>query len=316
MSLNTDRITCQEAILWKTLPVLRGAVRAENKTFIISGRFVKTVSLKNEWQEDISNPEEVIRTLKALPARIDILRFWQRIPETEPKYDYYHEWRQVAAIPISDYKNWWDNQINYNTRRLVRKSAKLGVDIREAQLDDQLVLGIMGIFNESPVRRGKPFRHYGKEFDTVKKEMAADLDESVFITAYYESELIGFIKLLVADRYAMVTMILDKKSHRDKTPVNGMLAEAVKMCAERRIPFLTYTLWRRGGHAYFQERNGFQKIPVPEYYVPLTVKGRLALRLRLHKGLKNMLPEAVKVWLLEMRAKWHSLRYVQKAAHP
>ncbi len=303
----------KETIYPKGTPVIVPAVQINGKTFIISGKFIKTACLKNEWQEDIDDPEEVIRALKKSGARVDLLRFWQRIPETEPKFPYYKEWRQVAAIPISDFKHWWDKQVNPNTRRLVRKVEKLGVTIKETQLDDALVRGIMGIFNESPIRRGKPFRHYGKDFETVKREMSADLAESIFIAAYDREELVGFIKLLVADRYAMVTMILDKKSHRDKTPVNGMLANAVRICADRHIPFLTYLLWRRAGHAYFQERNGFQKIPVPEIYVPLTSKGRLALSLRLHKGVKGILPDFVKVWLLNLGAKWYSRKLGRKA---
>lgn len=292
----------------KGVPTLVDAIRIRNKTFVIYGSVLKTASLKREWQEDVDHPEEVIRALKDSLVRIDLLKFWQRLPETESKYEYYKEWPQVAAIPISDFKHWWDEQINSNTRRLVKKSAKLGVTVEVVKFQDELVHGIMEIFDESPVRRGKAFRHYGKDYETVRKEMSADLDESIFIVAYYGAELIGFIKLFVTDRYAMITMILDKKAHRDKTPVNGMLAKAVKICAEQRIPFLTYTLWRRGGHAYFQERNGFQKIPVPEYYVPLTIRGQVALHLGLHKGLRNALPEAIKVLLLSMRARWYLSR--------
>jgi len=288
-----------------------------SQAFVLSGSFVKTAGLRRdreEWLEDVQDPDEIIRELKAAPVRVDILRFWQRIPETEPKYAFYHEWRHVAAIPITDYKSWWENQVNANTRRLVRKCAKLGVTVGKTDFDDKLVLGIIGIFNESPVRRGKPFRHYLKDFENVKKEMSADLDKSIFITAYFGEELIGFIKLVFTDRYAMVTMILDKKSHHDKSPVNGMVAEAVKVCAERKISFLTYTLWRKGGHGYFQERNGFQRIAVPEYYVPLTLKGELALRLGLHKGLRAAIPESLKGRLLALRAKWYSLKYPQTTA--
>ncbi len=236
----------QETIRWKGAPIVMDAIRAENKSFIISGRFIKTASLKDEWRQDVIDPEEVIRIFKSSPARIDILRFWQRIPETEPNYNYYHESRHVAAIAITDYKDWWENQVNSNTRRLVRKSEKLGVTTMETELDDQLVLGIMSMFNESPVRRGKPFWHYGKDFETVKKELSLDLNESIFIAAYHEKELIGFIKLLLADRYAMITLILDKMAHRDKAPMNAMVAKAVRICVERKISFLTYTLWRRG----------------------------------------------------------------------
>jgi hypothetical protein len=303
----------KETIRPKGAPITVDAVKIRGQTYVITGRFVKTASLKNEWQADVERPDEVIAALQQSPLRIDLLKFWQRIPETAAKYPYYKEWRHVAAIPIIDYKHWWDKQVNPNTRRLIRKSEKSGVGIKEVTLDDQLVLGILGIFNESPIRRGKPFRHYGKDFETVKSEMSTDIADSIFIAAAYQNELIGFIKLVLTDNYAMVTMILDKQSHRDRSPVNGLIAKAVQICAERKIPFLTYTLWRIGGHGYFQERNGFERIAVPEYYVPLTVRGKLLLSLRMHEGLKGILPEQIVIWLLALRSKWYTRKFADRA---
>lgn len=291
----------------KPLPV--DAVKAAGKTFIIRGKVVKTASLNREWQYDVDDPEEVIRVLKDSSMRIDLLKFWQRIPETEPRYDYYREWRQVAAIPIKDFRHWWDKQVNCKTRNMVRKSEKMGVSIKQIDVDDEFVRGIVDIYNQSPIRRGKRFRHYGKDFATVKRELSDPGGEAIYVAAYYTNVLIGFIQFLVADRYAMITMILDKTTHRDKSPMNGMIAKVVEICADRHIPYLTYTVWRRGQHGQFQKHNGFTKIPVPEYYVPITLRGRLALFFRLHEGLTSFLPEAVIVWLLKMRAKWYSFRY-------
>jgi hypothetical protein len=299
-------MTYQETIRWKGTPVQVDAVRAENKTFIISDRLLKTASLKDEWQLDIEQPEEVIRQLKASSPQIDLLRFWQRIPETKPKYPYYHEMRDVAAIPITDHKYWFEKQITRNARNKVRKTQKFGVTIEETVLNDGLVDGIMSIFNQSPVRRGKRFWHYGKDFNTVKAEMSLDLDQSTFITAYYQNELIGFIKLMFTDRYALLTIILDKLNHRDKAPMNGMISKAVEICAQRTVPYLAYYMWRRGGHAEFQESTGFERIPVPEYFVPLTVKGALGLRLNLHRGLAGLIPEKTMARLLALRAKWYA----------
>jgi hypothetical protein len=307
MSSNTARAVYRETILRKGVPIRLAAVRAEDKPFIISGRFLRTAALKNEWQEDIEAPQDVIAELRGSPpAKIDLLRFWQRIPESEPKYGYYHEWRDVAAIPVSDYKHWLEKQINPKARNKVRKSAKFGIVIEQTELTDGLVHGIMGIFNQSPVRRGKRFWHYGKDFETVKKEMSLDLSESIFITAYQGKELIGFIKLLLADRYALVTLILDRLDHRDKAPMNGMMAKAVEICAVRKIPYLVYYMWRRGGHAEFQESTGFKRIPVPEYFVPLTFKGAIALRLGLHKGARGLIPPKIMPWLLALRANWYA----------
>ncbi|HXL09706.1 MAG TPA: hypothetical protein VN966_05765 [Candidatus Bathyarchaeia archaeon] len=293
----------------KGKPAMVDTVKVAGKTFAIRGKVLKTASLNREWQYDVDNPEEVIRVLKDSDMQIDLLKFWQRVPETEPKYQYYREWRQVAAIPITDFKHWWDKQVNCKTRNMVRKSQKLGVIIKQIELDDEFVRGVVDIYSQSPLRRGKPFGHYGKGFATVKRELSDAGGEAVYVAAYYNKELIGFIQFLVADRYAMITMILDKTTHRNKAPMNAMVAKVVEICADRQIPYLTYTVWRRGEHGQFQKHNGFTKIPVPEYYVPITLRGRLALLLRLHEGLQSVLPENVIVWLLRMRTKWYSFRY-------
>ena len=51
---------------------------------------------------------------------------------------------------------------------------------------------------------------------SVRQGLCADLDEAILIGAYHEKNLLGFIKLFVADRYAMdrVMLILDKMTHR------------------------------------------------------------------------------------------------------
>jgi hypothetical protein len=45
----------------------------------------------------------------------------------------------------------------------------------------------------------------------------------------------------------------------------------------------------------------------PRYFVPLTLKGRLAIALKLQLGLLEMLPEGVVVALLKARARYNSM---------
>ena len=59
----------------------------------------------------------------------------------------------------------------------------------------------------------------------------------------------------------------------------------------------------------FKERNGFQRIDVPRYYVPLTRTGRLAVRLGLYKRLADHVPEPVLAKLRELRSAWYSRRF-------
>lgn len=290
-------------LLEKGIPKTVAAIKISDIPYVIRGKSMKTASLMNVWQNDVEDPDLTLKTLRSCGTRVDMLRFWQRIPDSEPKFNYHKEWRYIAAIPITTYDNWFTKQISGKTRNMVRKAEKKKVVIVPCPLTDELVRGIMEIYNQSPVKRGKKFWHYGKDFETVRGELSNDLSDSTFICAFFEDELIGFIKMLkTGSSTAMLTLILDKISHRDKSPINGLIAKTVETCAGMGISHLTYTVWREGDHGKFQERNGFQKIRVPEYFVPLSIRGKIALKLGLHNGLKNALPKKLYILLLKIRA--------------
>jgi hypothetical protein len=238
-----------------------------------------------------------------------LFRFWQRIPDVTPRYSYYKEWREIAAIPISDYKHWFEKQISPKARNKVRKAQKLGVTVEEVLLDDEFVRGVMSIYNQSPVRRGKPFWHYGKDFDTVKKELSADLAESVFVAAYFKKELIGFIKFRITDRYAMTLLILDKTAHRDKAPMNAMIAKVVEICA-RRHPYFTYTVWRRGEHGHFQESR-FREDSGAGVFRAAQSQGKLCFVAATAPCLRGWIPESSCSWLLLARANWYLFKHLR-----
>src|SRR5262245_48388724 len=156
-------------------------MQLENKKIVVSGGFVRIASVEQEWEEDLENPAEFVDKVKGLGLNADLFTFWQRVPNAEPKYAYYMEWDNMALIPIKDFKYWWEKQIDAKNRNMVRKAEKKGVIIKEVDYTDGLVQGIMDIYNESPIRQGKPFWHYGKDFETVKKMNGTHLDKSEFI---------------------------------------------------------------------------------------------------------------------------------------
>jgi hypothetical protein len=94
-----------------------------------------------------------------------------------------------------------------------------------------------------------------------------------------------------------------------KFPNNALIAKAVATCAEKRIPYLTYTKWRSGSHGHFQHLMGFEKVNVPRYYIPLTARGRIGLRLNLHRGIAGILPGRVLSLLLKMRKRVYAIKY-------
>jgi hypothetical protein len=107
--------------------------------------------------------------------------------------------------------------------------------------------------------------------------------------------------------------ILAMVSQRDKAPTNALIAQAVRSCADRRIPYLVYANFAYGNKhrdslSDFKQNNGFQRIDLPRYYVPLTVKGRIAVRFGLHHPIATHIPEPVLARLRTIRRSWAARR--------
>jgi hypothetical protein len=278
-------------------------VQVGDKRLIVQGRVLTVARLKDEWYDDLGDPELVISSLKQCASVPDLFTFWQRLPDTVPIYPYYYETEILSAIPLKDFEHWWEKQIGSDTRKKARRPAKRGVEIRVVPLDDAFVSGVMGVFNETPVRRGKPFWHYGKDFDTIKQGLSRDLDRSKFIGAYDGGNLVGFVKLVCAEgRFANPGLIVSKLEARKKYVNNALIAKSVELCCQNRIPFLTYTKWRRGSQAEFLVRHGFQKVTVPRYWIALTPKGKIAIKLGLYRDIRSYIPDRLLIAVRELRS--------------
>jgi hypothetical protein len=82
----------------------------------------------------------------------------------------------------------------------------------------------------------------------------------------------------------------------------------VEICERKKMPYLVYANWSRGSLGDFKRHNGFEKIDLPRYYVPLTNRGKIFLRLHLHHGISGIIPDRLKVRLIGLRRKWYSRR--------
>lgn len=308
----------KEAINVKGRWVNADALKVANRLLIVRGRFIRIANVREELYEDVDNPSSIIEELKKGNNKVDIFSFWQRLPETVPKYAYYMEWDNYAAVPVTTYEEWLNNQIDRNAKRAVNRSEKSGVDIRVVIPDGEFIRGIVNIFNETSIRQGKEFWHYGKGFEEVKKEIIErDLDISEFVGGYYKGQLIGFIKLIYTKGYANFAQILSMVEHRDKAPTNALIAKAIKICAEKKIPYLVYERFIYGKKGTdtlsdFKRRNGFEKIDVPRYYIPLSIKGKIVLKLKLHHGISGLIPRNMLNWIIALRGKIYSRRNFKK----
>lgn len=276
-----------------------------------SGKIIRIARVSAEGYEFINNPPSFVSDMKKNNIKADIFTFTQKLPDTKPMYLYYMEWDNVAALPITSFEHWWTKQLNDKTRNMIRRAEKKGVVVKIVDFDDEFARGITNIYNESPMRQGKPFWHYGKGFETVRKENATFLERSYFIGAYFESELIGFIKLVYEKNFASMMQIISMIKHRDKAPTNALVAKAVEICANNQIPCLVYAKYsahgmkKRDSLSEFKYHNRFLKIDIPRYYVPLTIKGNIAIKLKLHRNVAQILPENVIVTMKDIRRKWY-----------
>lgn len=284
----------------------------------LSGRLLRIARRHGDKYLFVDDPASVISGLKAARARTDLFTFVQRITESDgaPKYSYATEMDNFAAIPISTFDNWWTKQIDNKTRNIVRKSEKGGLEFREVPFSPDLVRGIHTIYNETPVRQGKPFPHYGKDLESVHREESTHLQNSVFKGAFLGDTLVGFIKIVCDEKGAQAGLlnILSMIQHRDKAPTNGLVAEAVRFCAERKIPYLVYSHFLYGKKqqdslADFKRNNGFQKFDVPRYYVPISVLGSAALTVGWHRRWFDHVPEPVIARVREFRSNWYKRKY-------
>lgn len=286
-----------------------------NTTVVVKRRFLRVARMKDEdHQEEVKNPAAVIAGLKDSPLKADIFTFDQKIPEVVPRFSYHYELESLAVIRIESYEDWWNNKIHNDARRMFRKSQKQGIEMRAVPFSDELVRGIKDVWDESPMRQGRPYDHYMKDFETVKALNNTYPDRTEFVAAYFQGEMVGFAKMFYTGNRADFVQIISKMKYRDKAPTNALLAKCVEVCAGRGIKLLGYAKLIYGNKGAdsltdWKLRNGCEEVLVPRYYIPLTFKGRMALAFNLHKGVSQALPPPVLKFLLGLRARLYSFRY-------
>lgn len=281
----------------------------------LKGRLIRIASLEGEKHSFPDNPAAIIAGLQKAKVRADLFTFLQSVSDPSPKYSYLFEYDNFAVLPVSTFEHWWDHQIRSYPRNRARQAEKRGVVLREVPFGEALIQGICGIYNETPVRQGKAFAHYGMTPEGARDYAGTFLDHSIFLGAFLGDTMIGFAKLTIDESrtQACLVHILSMAEQKDKAPTNALIAQAVRTCADLRVPHLVYEHFNYGKKvgdslSHFKEVNGFQRLDVPRYYAPLNPLGHLALRLGLHHPLAERIPESVAGKLRGLRRAWHERR--------
>lgn len=250
-----------------------------------------------EYQREFTPTDEFLQKLEE--REIDLFTFLERkwcCPIPNPPISWVKTEENVALLIVTTYEDWLE-RVGKKTRNMIRKAERNGVQIRVAQPDNKLAESIWTIYNETPIRQKRAFPHYGQPRHTLSSLIS---DENhTWLAAYLQDEIIGFIQLVHGDKIAIIAQILSLQKHSDKAVNNALVAKAIEVCAAKHCGWLMYG--RMGNHPSldaFKENNGFTKFSLTRFYVPLTRKGRIAIRFGLHRELKDALPKLIKYPLI------------------
>ncbi|GFO67359.1 hypothetical protein GMLC_09380 [Geomonas limicola] len=255
----------------------------------VTGHFPRIARLEfPEWVED---PYPVLEEFRLQGIVADLFSFLQKgVTDTAPRFDFPYEPEALALLQLTSYRDWWENRIKTQERNRIRKAQKCEVELRLVPFDRTLMGQIKELYDEHPLRQGQPLSYHGQSLDTLWQEHARFLERSDFIGAFHREELIGFAKVVHDQGVSHIVKLIARLGHKDKAPSNALLAKVVELCSERQVPYLTYSTWGRRGLGEFKRNHAFVPVTLPRYYVPLNLKGKLAVRLRMHKHLTELLP--------------------------
>ena len=270
-------------------------IEEEVKSLAVNKKFFFRIAHDSrEYEKDVCPTEEYSEKLQEMG--VDIFTFierkWRQTIPKPPK-SWVKADDNIALLQVPSYDEWWSN-IGKKTRNMVRKAEKSGVITKVSAADEKMAEGIWKIYNETPIRQGREFPHYGVALENVKRSVLSS-ENSTFIGAYLEDELVGFIQLVHGDNIAIISQILSLQAQWDKAVNNALLAKAVEVCAGQQVKWLMYG--RMGNHPSldrFKQNHGFTRFPLTRYYVPLTTKGKIATKIGLHRDFKDVLPPSLK----------------------
>lgn len=262
-----------------------------------------------EYQKDVTPTEALVRKLGE--KGVDIFTFLDRgwchkLGNSKP---WVKGSDNIALLYLTNYGEWWKN-IGKKTRNMIRKAEKSGIRTDIVEPNETLAKGMWKIYNETPIRQERAFPHYGISLDTTMKRLTSTKN-ATYVGAYMQNELVGFVQLIHGEKIAIISQILSLQKYWDKALNNALIAKTIEVCAEQQEQWIMYG--RMGNHPSldrFKQSNGFTQFALTRYYVPVTGKGKIAIRLGLHKEIKDSLPKAIRYPLFPVYS-WFSRTRVQ-----
>jgi len=254
---------------------------------------------KREYERSVVPTAELLQKLKE--RGIDLFSFAERkwCPRIQnPEESWVRSDENIALLKLSSYDEWW-KEIGKKTRNMIRKAEKSGVKASVAEPNEKLAEGIWKIYNETPIRQERASQKYGTTLQQVTTSLRS-LPNRTYVGAYFRHELAGFMELIHGDNLMIISQILSLKKHWDKAANNVLIAKLVEVCLNDGVHWVMYG--RMGDFSSlsldnFKQNNGFRRFQLTRYHIPITKKGELAIKLRLHKEMSDILPQSTRYHL-------------------
>src|SRR5206468_2430885 len=202
------------------------SIRICDRTVILVGKWLKVASVHDEFfveGEIVPKPTQFISEVKRWSVKPDLFTFAQKVTDLRPRFGFYLEWEDFAVIPITTYDDWLKNQIRKGTRVNLHRAVRDGVIARAVPYDDDFVQGIKDLYDETPIRQGKPFWHNGKRFEESEKVHGTYRERAEYIGAYFEGELIGFLKMVYVGNIAKTMNVIGAEKYFHKRITNALI---------------------------------------------------------------------------------------------
>jgi hypothetical protein len=266
---------------------------------------------------DIEPAKELLHTLRN--EGVDLFTFIERSflgASASKKLEHFSSPETIGLLCIKTFDEWFKSATDNTTRRHIRKAQRMGLKVSVVDINETFLRGAFRIYNETSIRQGRKYSGYGLSMAELRRKFSL-MDDSEVLGAYFDNELIGLIWVGYGDRVAAVNSFLSLISCRDKYyPNNALLAETVKRCCQKGYNFLTY--WNMGynpGLDLFKKMNGFKRFFVPRYYVPLSTKGLLAIKLKLYQPIEHSFSPTVTRALVPIYNKVDMFRPMRSSDH-
>ena len=253
-----------------------------------------------EYETDIVPTEKLIEKLRERGA--DIFTFIERkwcLEIPNPQKSWTRTEDNIGLLRVTSYDEWLRDIVKKTRHNMVRRAERFGIKTEIVEPDEEFAKGAWKIYNETPIRQNRAFPHYGVPLEAVRQGIVAS-QNCTYIGAYLQSELVGFAQMVQGDNIAILSQLLSLQKHWDKAVSNALIARAVKVCESKNIKWLMYGRMETAHPSLdsFKRHNGFFKFPLTRFYIPLTKKGRIAIKLGLHRDLKDALPKPIKYRLI------------------